>query len=325
MAAAEVTMLKHRQTTKKGSGLDLTLMAAEGEVEAVEAPECCFSPFVLLLFELFGTGLPTVRIVLVRVFREREKWLATDNLLLCNDCDWDAHSSCFVSASHDRNPVEGLSASPSPLELASAWGVVSASSSNIEAAAAALGHFSSSSNEHSLKIVGFWGEEEEGGGGELDWRGQQNRAEVEAEAEAEAAAGGGRGGDGAAMPTSNELRDRPTSWDADELRRPSERASMEFTLQQLNQYDGSVPSMPIYMAVRGRIFDVTAGKSFYGPGGPYGMFAGKDASRALAKMSKNEEDVCASLDGLSEKEIGVLNDWEKKFEAKYPIVGRVVS
>ncbi|CAL5358811.1 hypothetical protein ACSBR2_036734 [Camellia fascicularis] len=100
---------------------------------------------------------------------------------------------------------------------------------------------------------------------------------------------------------------------------------MEFTLQQLNQYDGSVPSKPIYMAVRGRIFDVTAGKSFYGPGGPYGMFAGKDASRALAKMSKNEEDVCASLDGLSEKEIGVLNDWEKKFEAKYPIVGRVVS
>ncbi|CAL5439905.1 unnamed protein product [Camellia sinensis] len=103
------------------------------------------------------------------------------------------------------------------------------------------------------------------------------------------------------------------------------RASMEFTSQQLNQYDGSVPSKPIYMAVRGRIFDVTAGKSFYGPGGPYGMFAGKDASRALAKMSKNEEDVCASLDGLSEKEIGVLNDWEKKFEAKYPIVGRVVS
>ncbi|GLT56891.1 hypothetical protein SLA2020_299040 [Shorea laevis] len=100
---------------------------------------------------------------------------------------------------------------------------------------------------------------------------------------------------------------------------------MEFTAQQLSQYNGSDASNPIYVAIKGRVFDVTAGKSFYGPGGPYAMFAGKDASKALAKMSKNEEDVCASLDGLSEKEIGVLNDWEKKFEAKYPVVGRVAS
>ncbi|CAK9141331.1 unnamed protein product [Ilex paraguariensis] len=100
---------------------------------------------------------------------------------------------------------------------------------------------------------------------------------------------------------------------------------MELTLQQLKQYDGTDPSKPLYVAVKGRIFDVTEGMSFYGPGKDYSMFAGKDASRALAKMSKNEEDVCASLEGLSEKEIGVLNDWEKKFEAKYPVVGNVVS
>ncbi|KAK4277262.1 hypothetical protein QN277_015280 [Acacia crassicarpa] len=98
---------------------------------------------------------------------------------------------------------------------------------------------------------------------------------------------------------------------------------MELNPQQLSQYNGSDPSKPIYVAVKGRVFDVSAGKSFYGPGGPYAMFAGKDASRALAKMSKNDEDVSPSLDGLSEKEIGVLNDWEKKFEAKYPVVGRV--
>ncbi|XP_054798211.1 probable steroid-binding protein 3 [Prosopis cineraria] len=98
---------------------------------------------------------------------------------------------------------------------------------------------------------------------------------------------------------------------------------MDLTPQQLSQYNGSDPSKPIYVAVKGRVFDVSAGKSFYGPGGPYAMFAGKDASRALAKMSKNDEDVLPSLDGLSEKEIGVLNDWEKKFEAKYPVVGRV--
>ncbi|KDP33496.1 hypothetical protein JCGZ_07067 [Jatropha curcas] len=100
---------------------------------------------------------------------------------------------------------------------------------------------------------------------------------------------------------------------------------MEFTAEQLAQYNGTDPSKPIYIAVKGRVFDVTAGNSFYGPGGSYAMFAGKDASRALAKMSKNDEDISPSLDGLTEKEIGVLNDWEKKFEVKYPIVGRVVS
>ncbi|XP_044463181.1 probable steroid-binding protein 3 [Mangifera indica] len=100
---------------------------------------------------------------------------------------------------------------------------------------------------------------------------------------------------------------------------------MEFTPQQLLQYNGTDSSKPIYVAIKGRVFDVTTGRSFYGPGGAYAMFAGKDASRALAKMSKNDEDITPSLDGLSEKEIGVLDDWEKKFEAKYPVVGRVAS
>ncbi|XP_057433079.1 probable steroid-binding protein 3 [Lotus japonicus] len=100
---------------------------------------------------------------------------------------------------------------------------------------------------------------------------------------------------------------------------------MEMTAQQLSQYNGTDPSKPIYVSVKGRVFDVTTGKSFYGPGGAYAMFAGRDASRALAKMSKNEEDISPNLDGLSDKEIGVLNDWENKFVAKYPVVARLVS
>ncbi|KAL6215996.1 hypothetical protein ACLB2K_015422 [Fragaria x ananassa] len=100
---------------------------------------------------------------------------------------------------------------------------------------------------------------------------------------------------------------------------------MELKAEELTQYNGTDPSKPIYVALKGRIFDVSNGKSFYGPGGPYAMFAGKDASRALAKMTKNEEDITADLQGLSDKEIGVLTDWENKFVAKYPVVGRVVS
>lgn len=100
---------------------------------------------------------------------------------------------------------------------------------------------------------------------------------------------------------------------------------MELTAQQLKAYDGTDPSKPIYVAIRGRIYDVTSGNSFYGPGGAYCVFAGKDASRALAKMSKDESDVVPNIEGLTEKEIGVLVDWEKKFQAKYPVVGTVAD
>ncbi|MQM14315.1 hypothetical protein Taro_047244 [Colocasia esculenta] len=99
---------------------------------------------------------------------------------------------------------------------------------------------------------------------------------------------------------------------------------MELTAAGLKAYDGSDDGKPIYVAIKATVYDVTAGKGFYGPGGDYCMFAGKDASRALAKMSKSEEDVTGDLDGLTEKELGVLDDWEKKFQAKYPVVGRVV-
>ncbi|CAK9312782.1 unnamed protein product [Citrullus colocynthis] len=97
---------------------------------------------------------------------------------------------------------------------------------------------------------------------------------------------------------------------------------MELTPQQLLAYNGTDRSKPIYVALKGRIYDVTTGAFLYGPGGPYAIFAGKDASRALAKMTKNEADITSSLTGLSEKEIAALNNWEKKFQAKYPIVGR---
>nr|CAD1825030.1 unnamed protein product [Ananas comosus var. bracteatus] len=82
---------------------------------------------------------------------------------------------------------------------------------------------------------------------------------------------------------------------------------------------------PIYVAVRGAVYDVSAGRGFYGPGGAYAVFAGRDASRALAKMSTAAADVSGDLSGLSDKEIAVLNDWENKFRAKYPVVGRIAA
>lgn len=84
---------------------------------------------------------------------------------------------------------------------------------------------------------------------------------------------------------------------------------------------------PIYLGVSGKVYDVSfGGVMFYGPGGGYARFAGKDASRALAKMSfdpKDTED--PDISELTEKEKKILNDWIKTFEERkmYPCVGRL--
>ena len=62
---------------------------------------------------------------------------------------------------------------------------------------------------------------------------------------------------------------------------------------------------------------------FYGPGGPYALFAGKDASRALAKMSFEPQDLNGDTSGLGPFELDALQDWEYKFMSKYVKVGTI--
>ena len=84
--------------------------------------------------------------------------------------------------------------------------------------------------------------------------------------------------------------------------------------------------------MRGRVFDVTPGRNFYGPGGPYENFAGRDASRGLACGSFDEDmltkDLRGPLDdlkGLGDEEMGALADWEARFSEKYLVVGKLVA
>jgi predicted heme/steroid binding protein len=51
------------------------------------------------------------------------------------------------------------------------------------------------------------------------------------------------------------------------------------TETQLSSYDGRTPGEPIYLAIDGDVYDVTAGRESYGPGGSYSIFAGRDAAR----------------------------------------------
>lgn len=103
-----------------------------------------------------------------------------------------------------------------------------------------------------------------------------------------------------------------------------------FTPPQLLPFNGR-NNMPVYLAVRGKVFDVTPGRNFYGPGGPYQNFAGRDASRGLACGSFDEEmlteDLYGPLDKLEDlggEEMEALRGWEERFNEKYLVVGKLV-
>lgn len=82
-------------------------------------------------------------------------------------------------------------------------------------------------------------------------------------------------------------------------------------------------NQPVYLAVRGKVYDVTPGRNFYGPGGPYENFAGRDATRGLACQSFDEEMLTKDLDGplddckdLSEEQLENLSGWIERFDEK---------
>ncbi len=61
----------------------------------------------------------------------------------------------------------------------------------------------------------------------------------------------------------------------------NQEVTKTITAEELKKYDGTDPKLPIYIALDGLIYDVTAGSKFYTPGGPYHYLAGKDSSAEL--------------------------------------------
>jgi membrane-associated progesterone receptor component len=115
--------------------------------------------------------------------------------------------------------------------------------------------------------------------------------------------------------------------------RQAAAAHMSLPKMQLHELlvcDG-VQSSRIYVAVDGKVFDVSSSQGFYGPGGNYHCFAGMDATRALALGITNREQVLdmqannRSTKGLSATQMMKIDDWLDVFESKYPVVAELVE
>ncbi|KAH3711719.1 uncharacterized protein LOC127857666 [Dreissena polymorpha] len=95
-----------------------------------------------------------------------------------------------------------------------------------------------------------------------------------------------------------------------------------FTGEELSKYDASNPEEPIYLAIKGVVFDVTSGRQFYSKGSDYNVLVGKDASRAHALWSLEEKDLTHDLSGLSDKQLQGLDDvYTQTYLPKYTVVG----
>lgn len=123
--------------------------------------------------------------------------------------------------------------------------------------------------------------------------------------------------------------------DDDEIEPPR-----NFTSKQLRDYDGTIcprfgDPKPIYLSLAGKVFDVSSGRDFYGPGGSYELFAGHECGVALAKMSFDSthlDDITGckmTTNGgkLNYSEKDALDEWLTKFEhfKCYPVVGALIA
>lgn len=104
----------------------------------------------------------------------------------------------------------------------------------------------------------------------------------------------------------------------------------DFTPYKLSKFNGQ-DDPHVLIAVKGKVYDVTTGKGYYGPGGPYENFAGRDASRGLAKHSF-DPDMLTPLDkpidtlkDLNAEEFEALDKWAEFFGEKYVFCGKLVD
>jgi len=94
------------------------------------------------------------------------------------------------------------------------------------------------------------------------------------------------------------------------------------TYEELSKCNGTDPSKPVLIAIKGTVFDVSRNRA-YQPGGPYHVFTGKDPSRALAISSLKPEDCVPEWHDLEDVYKTVLSEWYAFLSKRYNIVGKV--
>ncbi|XP_073526424.1 uncharacterized protein [Phyllobates terribilis] len=98
-----------------------------------------------------------------------------------------------------------------------------------------------------------------------------------------------------------------------------------FTAEELSLYNGTDESLPILLGILGSVFDVTKGRSHYGPRGSYSKFAGRDASRSFVSGDFTPAGLNDSLAGLPASQVRSIVDWRGFYFRTYIPVGKLIG
>ena len=120
-------------------------------------------------------------------------------------------------------------------------------------------------------------------------------------------------------------------WEARVAEDKAERARLAFiepkdswTIDEVSAYNGDESTGPILIAVDGLVFNVGAnGRQFYAAGSEYNVFAGRDATRLLAKGFLVEETPEEAREPLNVAQRAALAGWLFTLKSKYEIVGQL--
>lgn len=99
-----------------------------------------------------------------------------------------------------------------------------------------------------------------------------------------------------------------------------------WTKAELAKFDGTddpTERGPLLFAADGNVYNVWKGRHFYGPGCEYHIFAGRDATRLLAKTKLEEETPEEEKAPLNIAERAALAGWIYTFRGKYDVVGKL--
>ncbi|XP_015110289.1 neuferricin [Diachasma alloeum] len=81
----------------------------------------------------------------------------------------------------------------------------------------------------------------------------------------------------------------------------------------------------LYLAILGRVYDVTEGAKHYAPGGGYHGFIGKDATLAFITGEFNEENLSDDVSTLTNSQAKSIINWVKFYDEKYVYKGKLVG
>ncbi|RZC32567.1 neuferricin [Asbolus verrucosus] len=105
---------------------------------------------------------------------------------------------------------------------------------------------------------------------------------------------------------------------------PQKPRNRLFTSEELSLYNGE--SKPeLYLAILGKVFDVSKSWNHYGPGQSYHFFTGRDGSRSFVTGKFDETEASDQVADLVPEELRSLNHWVRFYGKEYQRIGKLIG